>query len=98
MGKDHITIRSFLYNTLLKNYTWFNKFRLFYTLWNIATNLRYDVKTKLFGSSVILPSNYSLPIIAREFPEFNNAYLQLVYECYRNKNQRLNIIDVGAGV
>jgi hypothetical protein len=71
---------------------------LFDTLWNFATNPVFDVKTKLFRSRVILPSTYSSPVTAREFSEFNNAYLQLVHECYRSKNQKLNIIDVGAAV
>jgi FkbM family methyltransferase len=45
-----------------------------------------------------LPSTYSYPVTAREFSTFNNAYLQVVHECYRSKNQKLNIIDVGAAV
>jgi FkbM family methyltransferase len=91
-------LRNIIYNILLKNYSWLKRLGVFHWWWRKITIPVFDAKTKLYGSAVVLPSTHLIPIIARLNPNFNNPYLELVYVCFKKKNRKLNIIDVGAGI
>ena len=91
-------LRNIFYNILLKNYYLLQRLGTFQRWWRKITIPAFDAKTKLYGSSVLLPSTHLIPIITRIYPTFNNPYLELVYACFKKKNRRLNIIDVGAGI
>lgn len=90
--------RNFFYNLIFGNYFLLNRLGLFDRIWKWLAFPQFDVRTKLFGSSVIIPSGYTYPITARVYRSFNNPYLELVYCCYKKKHGKLNIIDAGASI
>jgi FkbM family methyltransferase len=96
--KSDPLLRNFFYNILFRNYSFFHRLGLFHRFWRRISFPTFNARTKLFGSSVIIPSSYTYPIIAREYSTFNNPYLELVYRCYQKKKRKLNIIDTGAAI
>lgn len=89
--------RNHLFNLLLKNYR-LRKNKIYDRLLNYAMNPVFPVKTTIHGRTVLIPSNYSYPFVSRNHISFNNPYLELVYQTYQVKKQKLVIADVGAAV
>ena len=91
-------LRNIFYNILLKNYSPLQRLGIFQGWWRKITIPPFDAKTKLYGSVVVLPSTHLIPVVARKYPTFNNPYLELVYDCVKEKNRKINIVDVGASI
>lgn len=87
--------RNYLYNLLLKNYGW-RKNKIYDRLLNYAMHPVFPVKTTIHGREVLIPSNYSYPFISRNHSSFNNPFLELVYQTFYIKKQKLFIVDAGA--
>jgi FkbM family methyltransferase len=99
LGKNlNSLFRNVFYNVLLKNFSWLHRIGAFHNLWKWVSLPVFDVKTKLFGEKIIMPSTYTFPLLARAIPTFNNPYLELVYQLYVKKNNSLNIADIGAAI
>ncbi|MBC7949844.1 MAG: FkbM family methyltransferase [Chitinophagaceae bacterium] len=88
----------FFYNLVLRNYSPLKRMGMFERLWRQVASTRFDVPTMLYGATATLPSDFSLPVTAREFPSFNNPFLELVHYCHRRVDRKLVIIDVGASI
>ncbi len=98
MGRSITFIKKLVYYFLLKNFLRLKHLKLYHYLWNRIIIPTYDVRINLHGTKVILPSTYTYPIICRQYPAFNNPYLQLVHEVFLSKQKKLIIADVGAAV
>lgn len=89
--------RNWLYNFLIKNYS-FRKNKVFDTLLHYAMKPAFPLKTFLHNRRILMPSDYSYPLVTRNHSSFNNPFLELVYQTYVVKKQRLFIVDAGAAI
>ena len=79
-----------------------------YPLWGKTTSWRkaferliqpvFDVSVKLHGAKATIPSTYRYPLTIRQFSTFNNPYIQLVYQVWKEKKRKLVVTDIGAAV
>jgi FkbM family methyltransferase len=71
---------------------------LFDKVFSFISKPAFPVTTKLHGYSVSMPSDYSYPFVSRNHASFNSPYLELVFQTFRVKKRRLNIVDVGGAI
>jgi FkbM family methyltransferase len=90
--------QNILYNILLEDYPHWDKSKLAHWLWGKVRKTGTDVTTQLHGSKVLLPADHNYPLITRLHNSFNNPYLELVYQVWKQKDRKLFIADIGAGV
>jgi FkbM family methyltransferase len=58
----------------------------------------FDVSFKLHGANATIPSTYRYPLTIRQFSNFNNPYVELVHQVWKEKKRKLVIADIGAAV
>ena len=57
-----------------------------------------SVYTVIHNQKVLVNFGHPYPIIARQFPSFNNPLVELVYQSYLSKQTPITFIDVGSGI
>lgn len=68
-------------------------------LWSIlCCSLDGEVTVRIHGKLVKVNFGYPYPLIARQYPFFNNPLIELVHQLHMEKKRKLVIIDVGAGI
>lgn len=98
MGKAINNIKRHLYFFVTRHYSRISRLPFFHLLWRWIAYPAFDVKIKIHGSEAMLPSTYHYPQLCREITSFNNPYLQLVYQTFQTKKNKLIIVDVGAAI
>ena len=91
-------MREWLYNLLLRKYDRLRSNLFYDRLFSRLVRTAFPVRTFVHGQKLLLPSNYSYPIVCRNHATFNNPYLELVYQTHKSRQKPLTIIDVGAAV
>lgn len=94
---------NYIYNLLIKTVFIKNKNRLINKYWQNIWRYslkRYNgiVETTIHGYKVKLNNCYSYPIYSRLFKELNNPLLELAYQTWKEKGDKISIIDVGAAI
>ena len=96
------TLSTLIYNLMIYS-SRFCKWNIFSRIWNkmwgfLCKSLVYDVTTRIHGKWVKVNFGYPYPLIARQYPLFNNPLIDLVFQLYAEKKSKISIIDVGAGI
>ncbi len=90
--------RSFLYRSLLGKPA-----KLLPAAWKERALKKIEssgksLRINLHGRKAFIPAGYSYPVICRNNPSFNNPLLQLAWQVYKAKNEKIRIIDAGAAI
>jgi FkbM family methyltransferase len=95
-------LSSLIYNFMIYSArfsSWNTYSKIWNKLWSFLCNsLNNDVITHIHGQWVTVNFGYPYPLIARQYPFFNNPLIELVHQLYIEKKRKLVIIDVGAGI
>ncbi len=90
--------KTIFYNLLLRNPFRNNKFPFKNKISRCVNKPGFPIKTKLHGKSAVIPSGYGYPFTCRQFPDFNNPLLELAWQTFQIKKEKLTIIDAGAAI
>lgn len=95
-------LSSLIYNLMIYSSRFCNC-KIFSRIWNktwgfLCKYIAYDVITRIHGKCVKVNFGYPYPLIARQYPLFNNPLIDLVYQLYNEKKRKISIIDAGAGI
>jgi FkbM family methyltransferase len=55
-------------------------------------------KIKIHGFEISQPFNFTYPITSRMFKNYNNPLVECVYQIYKQKNGKINLLDIGAAI
>ena len=96
------TLSSLIYNFMIYSARLIN-WGIYGKIWNklwgfLCTSLNNDVTTRIHGQWVTVNFGYPYPLIARQYPLFNNPLIELVCQLYAEKKRKILFIDVGAGI
>lgn len=90
--------KTFVYNLFLRNPFRDNKFPFKNKITRWIDRSGFSIKTKLHGRSAVIPSGYGYPFTCRQFANFNNPLLELAWQTFQIKKEKLTIIDAGAAI
>jgi FkbM family methyltransferase len=91
-------IRQALYNFLMSTYSLWGKTKAWRNAWERIIQPKFDLSTRLHGLRALIPSTYRYPLTARQVSTFNNPYVELIFQVWKEKGRQLVIADVGAAV
>lgn len=93
---------NFLISFLLSTY-WLRKIPVASRIWNklymyVLQAPVKPIKVKLHNYTAVQPSTYAYPINARAFPLFNNPLIECVFQTFKYKQGKVNVVDIGAAI
>lgn len=97
-----MTTKEFTYNFLIRVRPWMQLFRLsqlWDRLWQLGLRaFSGPVQTCIHGRKVVVNYGYTYPINARQFPDLNAPLVELAYQTWKAKGDKIRFADVGAAV
>ena len=91
-------LRQNAYRFLLSSYPIWGKTKSWRNAFERILQPVFDVRIKLHGAKATIPSTYRYPLNIRQISTFNNPYVQLIYQVWKEKKQQLIVVDIGAAV
>lgn len=98
MNLKKFNITEIIYNYLLRSYKSRGKKWWDYLWNNFVCSKNLKVTTLIHGHPMLVNSGYSYPLFSRMFKEYNNPLLELAYRVFKQKQEKISLIDVGAAV
>ncbi|HTS43694.1 MAG TPA: FkbM family methyltransferase [Puia sp.] len=72
--------------------------RIWWKLYGRISKCADPVRIKIHGYHCIMPMNYTYWITARLYKNYNNPLVEAVYQAYKLKGGKVNVVDIGAAI
>lgn len=66
--------------------------------YNSIKNKKGSVHLKIHGYEVEQPPAFTYPFTSRLFKYYNNPLIESVYQTFKGKNRKINVVDAGAAI